>query len=321
MDRFSLRRLLPALLLIVFSLSAVPVEAQRARPIRRGEIQRAQAANLYDLLAAVRPDWLAAGGDTTDLGQARVLVLVGGVPRGTLAGLRGLGTEEVESVRLEMVEEYERRRQLRVDEFAAVLLVQPLEPPERIFVVGSLGTADRETARQVERHLRGNGYGRLGLMLTHEYEPRAVWMLGAGYRLSKLFSAEAVVLKNDGLLQDGIREQDVVQVEMGVTEISVPVAVHWNMLRVGAGPAARLMSWQWASGHCRCEEVVKRNQSTLGLTTLAAVGAGRGRLYAEGRVQMSFYPAESIESYRDISSELIGTRRAVFGAVGVGFRL
>lgn len=69
------------------------------------------------------------------------------------------------------------------------------------------------------------------------------------------------------------------------------------------------------------EEVEKRNQSTLGFTALAAVGAGRGRLHAEGRVQMSFYPAESVESYRDISSGLIGTRRAVFGAVGVGFRL
>lgn len=321
MNRLFLRRLLPALLLTGLSLAAVPAEAQRARPIRRGEIERAQAANLYDLLAAVRPDWLAAGGDTTDLGQARVLVLVGGVPRGTLAGLRGLGTEDMESVRLEMAEEYERRGQRRVDEFAAVLLVQPLEPRERIFVVGSVGTADRETARQAERHLRGNGYGRLGAVLTREYEPRTVWMLGAGYRLSTLFSAEAVMLKNDGFLQDGVSAKDVVQIEMRVTEISAPLTVHWNMLRVGAGPAARLTRWEWASGHCRCEEVQKRNQSTLGLTTLAAVGAGRGRLYAEGRVQMSFYPAESVESYRDISSGLIGTRRAVFGAVGVGFRL
>ena len=246
MNRPSLRRLIPALLLVVLSLAAVPVEAQRARPIRRGEIERTQAANLYDLLAAVRPDWLAAGGDTTDLGQARVLVLVGGVPRGTLAGLRGLGTEEVESVRLEMAEEYQRRGQRRIDEFAAVLLVQPLEPGERIFVVGSLGTADRETARGVERHLRANGYQRIGEVLSEDEEPRTVWMLGAGYRLSSLFSAEAVMLKNDGLVKDGIRVQDVVQINIGVTEVSVPLTVHWNMLRVGAGPAARLMT---GSGH------------------------------------------------------------------------
>jgi hypothetical protein len=103
-------RWLPALLLAL--LAAAPAEAQQTRPIRRGEIVRAPAANLYDLLAAVRPEWLSAGGDTTDLSQARVLVLVGGVPAGTLAGLRTLGTEDVESVRLETPEEYQQRGQI-----------------------------------------------------------------------------------------------------------------------------------------------------------------------------------------------------------------
>lgn len=322
MSRFPLRRLLPALLLAVLALAATPAEAQQERPIRRREIERAQAANLYDLLAALRPEWLAAGGDTTDLAQARVLVLIGGVPSGTLAGLRVHGTEDAESVHLETPEEFHQRGRQRVDRYAAVLLVEPLDPYRpRVFVVGSLGTADRTIANEVETHLRSNGYGRIGIVLTRNYEPRSEWMLGAGLRFAGPFSVEAVMLWNEGLVKDGIDVQDVVQIEMDVTELSFPVTVQRSVLRVGVGPAVRLSRWEWMSGNCRCEEVTTGSSRTVGWTTLAAVGAGRGRLYAEGRVQASFFPAGELDAYRSLPRVEVGRGRTFFGAVGVGFRL
>lgn len=322
MIRSTLRRPAPALLLAAVLLAPAPAEAQQARPIRRGEIVRAEAANVYDLLAALRPEWLAAGGDTTELAQARVLVLVGGVPSGTLAGLRMLGTEEVESVRLETPEEYHQRGQRRVDQYAAVLLVQPLEPREpRVFVVGSLGTADRSTADQVDTHLRSNGYGRLGIVLTHDQEPRTVWMLGAGVRLTNLFGAEGVVLMTDDLVKDGARVQDVVEIRMKVTEYAFPVTLRRSVFRLGVGPAVRASRWEWTSGNCRCDEPARGEATTWGVIGLAAVGAGRGRLYAEGRLQASFYPAHEIEAYRTIPRGEVGQGRTVFGAVGVGLRL
>jgi hypothetical protein len=86
---------------VVLALAPVPATAQPGRlAVSRGELQASGAANLYDALAAVRPEWLFLGGDTaTARGREQVLVFVNGRHVGNLASLRLLNPASVRGMR------------------------------------------------------------------------------------------------------------------------------------------------------------------------------------------------------------------------------
>lgn len=72
-----------------------------APTVSRAELESSGAANLYEAIARLRPDWLLLAGDTVDAAaRQRVLVYVDGRHLGTVDAFRTLSPDAVGSVRL-----------------------------------------------------------------------------------------------------------------------------------------------------------------------------------------------------------------------------
>jgi hypothetical protein len=113
--RTSLATLLAALLLAACGAAAAgsaPSATQRTSlygPISLEEIRASSASNGYDLVRALRPNWLHVRGQTRVSAQDRIIVYMNNVRMGPVSTLRDISTADIR-----VVEFFDpRRAQLR----------------------------------------------------------------------------------------------------------------------------------------------------------------------------------------------------------------
>ncbi|HEX6913126.1 MAG TPA: hypothetical protein VF142_22135, partial [Longimicrobium sp.] len=256
--------------------------AQNPTLIRTREAQAAQARNLYELVEQLRPGWLRVAGDPADPESARkVRVYVRDRDSGGLDALRGMPSENLHSVRIEGPE---RARLLdpRNLDVVAVLVVRYENPavtgadPRRVRL--TFGLAERMgLGDRALRSLDDSGWT--------GYEDRLPTAFGAAaLRLGGHTGVSASVLATsaDILSSEGEQYQRNVSFRSAFTTVDVAAAAfaEWRFVRLGAGPAARILRYEQGEGYCGCIFLHRGSRTVAGAAGELTLIGQRGRTHA-----------------------------------------
>jgi hypothetical protein len=304
-------RLLCALAFLVTFHSAA--EAQAGERIREAELRMSSAPSLSAAIAELRPGWVftdAAGG--SDVAGARAVVFVNGRQAASLDTLRLLPTAQVASVHLRSPV-YVRQNMARTprDVFDIAIFVStrgaPVPRQGRLTVSLDVGYSVRALPEVALDALRDAGYsedyesspggggvaqqeGPLrppGVGATLHYGIRGPW--GAGVIVSHTLEGRVGA-------QDPNRSLEAVTTTMTSTEVALVGTWHGRVLRVGAGPAVRSVSWSWADGFNPSGD--REGSTTTGVGMAAELLAAlpvRSPVFPQFKVLARYYPSQTTE--------------------------
>lgn|GEM_PF-4547349 len=254
--------------------TASQAAAQNQRPIRRAEAAAVRAADVYEVIQRLRPEWLWAGGNPDDPATAtRMRVYVGGRNIGSVHAMRGMTTTNLHSITLGGPARA-RALDARAIDVDAVLLVQYEDlavsnaPPKRFQI--TLGIGQRALLEdRAEASQRDEGW--LG------YHPTVGWAyptkappplaVGASMRLRGNMGVGANVIRTSNSVRGVLPIGDLgryVTNDYTTFDISATAFAGTRFVRVGAGPAVRLLDYTHAAGACGCNEPREGSATALG---------------------------------------------------------
>lgn len=258
----SLRTLGMLLALVLVPAAAADAAAQNQRPIRQRDVAAAQVQDVYALVEKLRPDWLWMGGDPRfAASRAKVRVWVGDTQVGGLEALRGLTVENVYSVRL-VGRKVARGRDPRLDpEVVGALLVRYEDGKEsrrRFEVTAGIGHRGLLEAR-AHRSMVDAGLDTLSGAVYWRYgisRPPTLSLAGAMHFRDHA-GVSASVLHTGGHNVRGIPPQppyEGISNRFSTTDFAAEVFAAPRYLRLGAGPALRVLRYRQSLGSCECRE-------------------------------------------------------------------
>lgn len=312
---------------------APPVVAQNQQTaIGQSELRRSGAGNLYDALAALRPDWLSVG-----TAREPVLVFLNGQHVGTLEAARDIETARVIAVRLRSTE-YVRSTIPRFprEEFAAAIFVstraEPVARQGRVTLSLDAGYTLLSVAQAAQGALREQGYTKhyadgpggggmnaqegtvspMSLGATAHYAVRRGW--GAGLIVNYTLEGRVGA-------QDPDRHLEAVTTRMTSAEAAVVATLQGRVARLSAGPAFRRVNWTWTDGFSESSQPEKNSSTAIGLATdlALALPIGNGRAFPQLKVLGRYYPSQST-AFSEMENPLqVGGLVATMG-VGIATR-
>lgn len=302
----------------------------RTHEISRAEIQAAGAANAFDLVQALRPDWLLlADRSLRDTTVELLPVYLGGRMLGDVSALRTLALGGIEAIRLQgpaWVLERERRL---VGDIKGAIVVYPVSRPTaqlaRWRVSAGAGLALLNPAHALPKSAQKAGYDEFWTAQWSDPGTRrpAAFHADVHYRLRPLLSVGADVQHTPPAWYGGYLLQEsgfgTLSTSFTSTELAVQV-LYGRLARVSLGPALRVTQWDWRSGLCQCEEPARNTTAALGLA--ASVGANlpaSTRVFADASIRVRYYPSQGTGEYRH-SPSLDAGGVVVVPAVGLGIR-
>ncbi|HEX2080296.1 MAG TPA: hypothetical protein VHG08_21520 [Longimicrobium sp.] len=303
--------------------------APREQVISRAEIRASEAANAYDLVQRLRPDWLLlAGDDPAAAGQ--ILVVLDGRPLGDVRALRGVRPQGLAWVRLQSPAYVRERFPRRAAEgVRGAIVLHTASPPEhptaRWAASAGAGIAAASLAHGVERGARAEGVGQPeGFRWTDPgtRTPLAVYA-AARYRVRPRVSVGADVQHTRGAWFGGYRRRDegtgTVSVTASGTELTLQ-AMYGGTMRLGVGPAVRVVRWDWRGGECQCEAPQRNTSSALGVAGSAGAAFPRSsRVFVDVSLRARWYPSQRTGAYQHVRS-LDAGGLVVTPSAGVGIR-
>jgi hypothetical protein len=304
--------------LTVGAFSAPGANAQSAGALRHGELQRSNAPTLYDAISRLRPEWLDLGDDgAAGSSVERVLVFLNGHHVGNLHVLHTIQTADVLGVRVRSAE-YVRRTDPRFprQEYAAALFVAtrgaaPARPRGQVTVSLDAGYNVHSLARVAREALRDQGYatnyadaprgviaGRedgttnpLTFGATVHYRVRGAW--GGGLNVNHTLEGRAGGMSRR-------LETAAVSTTLTSTEAALLVTHEASVLRLGVGPAVRVVNWAWTDGYCDCGTEEKNTNAAVGLAAELAITLplGSASVFPQFKVLTRYYPSQRTEFSR-----------------------
>lgn len=301
-----------ALALVVRFASAA--EAQPSDRIREAELRTSAAPTLSDAIAELRPGWVftdaAAGSGVIG---ARAVVFVNGRQAASLDTLRLLPTSQVASVHLRSPL-YVRQNMARTprDPFDTAIFVStrgaPVVHQGRLTLSLDAGYSVRSLPEVALGALRDQGYSRdyargpdgggvgaqrgtvrpLALGGTLNYGIRGHW--GGAVLLIHTLEGEVGA-------QDPDRYLEAVIASMTSTEAALLATWQGRVMRAGAGPAVRNVSWTWTDGYDASPTQETNSSTSVGVAAELAVALPlrTSRVFPQLKVLARYYPSQSSE--------------------------
>lgn len=311
----------------VLALAATDAAAQNYRPIRAPEAAAAQAQDVYQLVEKLRPEWLWLGGDPQfATSRAKVRVFVDGNQVGGLEALRGLTLEKLASVRT-AGRELVRARDGRMDPaVVGALLVRYEEAPPkpgRMEVSAGMGHRADLEARALDDMEAGNMDIENRVWAKNANQPFVFYLTGK-LRLGRGLGTSLNVLHTGGLSIRGMPlEPPFVghSNRFSTTDLAAQAFAEWRMIRVGAGPALRVLQYTQTTGGCECNDEESGSKLVAGASADLAISAPAvGPVHLELVYGARWFPAHAVPAYlRAPELELGGfTNYLTIGAV-LGF--
>ncbi len=324
-----------AAVLAAVLLCATAAPAQDTRPIRAREASAANARDVHQLVAQLRPNWLLLGGDPADpASRDRVRVYVGRRLMGGLEALQGMTTSHLHSVQLAgpaRARDLDNRRGLDV---AAVVLVRYEDPqvteaaPRRIQVTVGLAGRGLLEERAIGA-LRDAGY----LSFHRDF----AWIPPRSNTNYTLYGGVAARLRgNSGVGLNAYHSSTTTArgVRTGPNGLPVSVTNRYTTTdlaalgfagtrhaRLGLGPAARLLEWEQGSGGDGQGDPQAGRETVLGAAadvslTLPPTGRFHVQVTAGGR----WFPAHTLPARGQAPETDLGGL-TTYTSIGVGFGL
>lgn len=323
-----------SLLLAASALSACGQAAAGLRPaprvdlISRAEIEATPAADAHELVQHLRPDWLIVNGQPA---ADEVLVFVDGRLLGNVRALRGLSLERVGTLQLHSPS-YVRETFPRFphSDFRVAIAVSTFTQAEEARYRGSVslgaGMSVRSLAHQVKASADGLGF-------THN--PPVNWAdrgrempvtmhLGARYALRPRLWVAAEVQHTPRAWYGGYRHppdagSGLLSVSAASTEMALQLSTG-GIVRATAGPALRMVRWDWRSGDCQCEEPRSHSNTALGLAVAVEATVPRSsRFFLDVGLRGRYFPSQEAGPYREFESIGAGGL-TVTPTLGLGLR-
>lgn len=296
-------------------LAAPGAHAQSSEVLRQGELRRISAPTLYEAISELRPGWLHLGEDgSPGTSVERVLVFVNGQHVGNLQVLHTLQTSQVLGVRLR-TPEYVRRTDPRFprQEFAAALFVSTrtaaqARPQGRMTVSLDAGYNVRSLARVARDALDDQGYttdyaaAPNGIITGEEDGTMAPPTFGATvhYRMRSGWGGALVVNHTLEGRAGGMNpnlETEAVSTTLTSTEGALLITREPSVLRVGVGPAVRMVNWAWTDGYCNCDTEHRSSNAAIGVAGEVAttLPLGSAPVFPQLKVLARYYPSQRTE--------------------------
>lgn len=290
-------------------LAAKDTAAQNQRPIRQRDVAAAQVQDVYALVEKLRPEWLWVGGDPQfAASRAKVRVWVGDTQVGGLEALRGLAVENLYSVRL-VGRQVARGRHPRLDpEVVGALLVRYEDGKEsrrRFEVTAGIGQRGLLEARARQSMvdagldtLSGALYWRYGIS-----RPPTVFLAGAMH-LHDHAGVSASVLHTGGHNVRGIPPRppyEGISNRFSTTDLAAEVFAAPRYLRLGAGPALRVLQYQQSLGSCECREPEGGSRLVLGgAADVGVIVPPTALLHLQLAFAARWFPSHSVPASRGL---------------------
>lgn len=322
-----------ALAAVLFCAGAA--NAQDTRPIRAREAAPLNAQDVHQLVAQLRPDWLLVGGDPADpASRDRVRVYVGRTLAGGLEALHGMTTTNLHSVELAGAA---RARQLdrRAWDVAAVLLVRYEDPnvtqapSRRVQVTAGLAGRGLLEERAIET-LRTAGFA--------SAHSEIAWNPSRANSNFTLYGGVAVRLRGDmgvGLngyhssetTARGIRSNSngravaALTNRFTTTDLAAVAFAGTRHVRLGVGPAVRLMKWEQGLGGNGLAELQTGSETVLGAAADVSLSLPpASRLHLQVTAGGRWFPAHTIPGRAGAPETDLGGL-TTYTSIGVGFGL
>jgi hypothetical protein len=323
----SMRALYMALGVALISATATDAAAQEQRPIRAREAAVVQVADVRELVEKLRPGWLWMGGDPQyAASRAKVRVWVGGTQVGGLEALRGLGTANLHSIRL-VGRRVARAHDpgLNPDVVGALLVRYESGPPRprRFEVSAGLGLRSllESRARQSMIDAGLDSLSQIAYWRRGFSHPATVFA-SAAMHLRPGVGVSASVLHTGDHNVRGIPPAPPV---LGIsnrfrtTDVSLGVFAAPGMLRLGAGPAVRVLRYEQALGRCECLEPEGGTRLVPGAAGDAGlVAPPTGPLRAQLRLAARWFPSHVVPANRGTPDLQLGGF-TTYVTIGAGF--
>jgi hypothetical protein len=306
-------------------LGAGDAAAQSPTLIRRREVAAAQAADVYQLVETLRPDWLGMGGDPQDpASRAKVRVWVGETQVGGLEALRGLTTTDLFSVRL-VGREVARARDPRLDPavVAAVLVRYEDAPPAPGRIEISAGIGGRGQLRgRARQGMADAGFDMSDRIFNEPQDnPLAVYAT-AKLRLRPHAGVLLNALHTGGHNVRGLPSTPPfvgVSNRFSTTDLAAEVFTEPSRFRLGAGPALRMLEYRQTTGGCECNDAESGSQVVLGgAADVGVASPAIGRMQLELVLGGRWFPAHAVPAYRSAPALELGGF-TTYLTLGAGF--
>lgn len=316
-----------AALAALLCLAACSPSAPAANPspdagvLRAAEIRASGGADLYEIIAARRPGWLAYAVDSVgQRADSRVLVLVGGREVGDLRSLRGMDPAQIGTVRLESAEAAQQTTPaLRGVPLNAVLHITTLTPgidrartaAARRGISILIGTTlSGKPADQALAGLEEEGYVPDAEDPANRSTDAGAGLLlqgGAWQRLSGPLRVELHVSSNTAstVAAQRVSSGSYLRGKLGSTEVDAMLSYGVRAgvldLRAGAGPAIRVVNAEWRS-RSPVDQGVVENSTTTGFGAAGTLTAST-QISGPARVELNAFarafPGQDPGTFRD----------------------
>ena len=324
MSKHALRSVLRlACALAVGAVWAPGANAQPAEALRQRELEGSSAPTLYEAISQLRPEWLHLGDDeAAGSSVERVLVFLNGHHVGNLDVLHTIQTADALAVRVRSPE-YVRRTDPRFprQEYAAALFVdtrgaEPARPQGRVTVSLDAGYNLRSLPRLAREALNDQGYtssyadAPTGVIAGREegttspptfgatvhYRARGGW--GGALHVNHTLEGRAGGMDRE-------RETAAVSTTLTSTEAALLVTRQASVMRVGMGPAVRMVRWAWSDGYCDCDTEDRSTNAAVGLAAELAttLPLGSASVFPQLKVLARYYPTQPTE-YSELDEAL-----------------
>ncbi|HST58931.1 MAG TPA: hypothetical protein VLK84_09590 [Longimicrobium sp.] len=281
----------------------------------RRELRDNTAPTLYDAIAQLRPDWLLLGAGMAPRSSAEgVVVFVNGKHVGALDALRAIEPGQVLAVRVR-TPDYVRRTNPRFprEEFGAALFVDLQRPGSerprgRLTVSPEVGFSVLSLAGIARAALSDEGYvGDLktssgGTVLHGDAETTNPVVLGGSvhYRMRGAWGGALGVyhtLEGQAAGADPTRYLEAVSSRVTSTEATLLLTRQAAALRVGAGPAVRMVDWSWADAYCECDDRETSGSTAVGVAgeVVASLPVSSLPVFPQFKVLARYYPSQQSE--------------------------
>lgn len=288
---------------------ATAVQAQDTRPIRARDAAAANARDVHELVAQLRPDWLLAGGDPADpASRDRVRVYVGRTLPGGLEALHGLPITNLHSVQLAGPARARQLDERGGFDVAAVVLVRYENPdvtqraPRRIQVTAGIGGRGLLEERTIAT-LRDAGF-----QSAHIDYP---WVPPRTNTTFTLHGGAAVGLRgNMGVALNGYHSSKTtargirlppsggayaVTNRYTTTDLAAMAYAGTRHVRLAAGPAARLLDWEQGVGGSGRVQLQTGRETVLGAASdVSLTLPPSGRFYLQVTAGGRWFPRHTI---------------------------
>lgn len=304
----------------VLLLATAGEAAAQSSIIRAREAEAAQVRTVYELVQRLRPDWLGVAGDPAEPESARkVRVYLRNEDVGGLDALRGMPTTDLHSIRIEGPERV-RMLDPRTIGVVAVLVVRYENPgvtraePRRIRLTFGLAERGGLSGRAM-RSLASAGWSGNETHLPAAFGAAAL-RLGPRAGLSaSVLATSATIHSSEG---DRYRVDQSFHSEFTTVDAAVGLYAESGFVRLGAGPAVRMLRYEQGAGYCGC--IFPRTGST---TVAGAAGdltfiGQRGRTHGQASLSGRWFRPHAIPAHREAPALEVGGLTTYF-SVGVGY--